>query len=93
MIYDEVHDQLQVSLVQTGDQVIDVVHSTVPWIDSSVISNIIAHVDQGAFVDGADPNNIDTKCLDVVEFLDDARYVADTIAIGVIKGAGVDLVD
>jgi hypothetical protein len=40
-----------------------------------------------------DPDDFDTERLDIVQFLDDAGYISDTIVIAVIEGRRIDLID
>jgi hypothetical protein len=41
---------------------------------------------------GTDPDDLDTERLDVVQFLDDAGDISDTIVIAVIERCRIDLV-
>ena len=52
VVDNEIHHQLHVSLVKSGDQLVDVFQCAVAWIDVFVIGNVVSHVDLWRFVDG-----------------------------------------
>lgn len=42
---------------------------------------------------GTDPDDLDTKRLNIVEFLDDAGDVSDAVIVAVVEGRRIDLID
>jgi hypothetical protein len=60
--------------------------------DVLVVADVVAHVVVGGFVDGREPDHVDTENLEVVPLLDDPAPVADAVAVAVLEAAGVALV-
>ncbi len=58
-----------------------------------VVGDVVAVVAQGRGEEGQEPEAGDAEVLQVVESRDEAGEVADAVAVGVLKGADVQLVD
>lgn len=56
-------------------------------------SHIIAHISQRAAIDRAEPNDVHTKVLEVVEFGGDACEIASPITICIKERGWINLVD
>ncbi len=65
----------------------------VAGVDVGVIGDVVAVVPQGRGVEGQQPDGGDAQVLEVVEPLGQAAEVADAVAVAVLEGADVDLVD
>ena len=61
--------------------------------DLPIIRDIIAHVYLRRLVNRTQPDDIDAQSFDVVELGVDSRQISDPVAVGVLEGCGVDLVD
>ncbi len=93
VVEDVVHDDADVAALGFRGHVLEVGHGAVLRIDGCVVGDVVAEVDLGRGVHGGDPDGVDAELLDVVEARGDAFDVADAVAVGVLKAAGVDLVD
>ena len=61
--------------------------------DFAVVADVIAVVRIGRVEVGAEPDDVDAEVLEVIEAAGDAVEVADAVAVRVLEGARVDLVD
>src|SRR3990167_8843646 len=86
------HD-LQTQRVGALHQRLEVVERDEHGIDVVVVADVVAEVFHRALEEGREPDGVGTECRDVVEALRDARQVADAVAVAVLEGAWVDLVD
>ena len=62
-------------------------------IDVAVVGDVVAEVGHGRGVEGRDPDGVDAEGGEVVEAGEDAGEVADAVAVRVLKGARIDLID
>ncbi len=93
VVEDHVEDDADFALAGFGDEVVEVGEGSVLGIDGFVVGDVVAEVDLRRGVHGGDPDGVDAEGLEVVEALGDAVEVADAVSVGVLKAAGVDLVD
>jgi len=75
------HERLEV-----GERAVD-------RIDVVVVGDVVAEVRARRGIDRRQPDRVGTELLDVVEPRGDAGQVADAIAVRVLEGARIDLVD
>ena len=76
-----------------GDEPREVLQSAEQGIDVTVVRDVIAEVLHGRGEDGGDPDGVHPQGREVVQTLDDAGNIADTIAIGVHEAARIDLIE
>jgi hypothetical protein len=62
-------------------------------IDVGVVGDVVAEVRQRRRIDRRQPQRVDSEPRQMVEPRADAREVADPVAVRVLEGARVDLVD
>ena len=93
VVDDQVHHELDAVLVRGFEQLIEVFHGAELGHDGAVVGDIVAVVIVRGSVDGREPQHLDAEVRQVRNLLGDAGQVADAIAVGVVEGAGVDLVD
>lgn len=93
MVHHQVHEQFHAALMASLDQILDICDRAIFGGDGLVVGNIISHVDLGRFVRGAEPDDIYTQLLDVIQLGDDSRDIADTVIVGVFERSGPDLVN
>ena len=89
----QVHDQAHAAPVQCGDELVEVGERPEERVDVLVVGDVVAVVVLRGAVDGAEPHDVDPEPVEVVEAGGDAGDVADAVAVGVLEGARVDLVD
>ena len=93
VVDDQVHHELDAVLVRGFEQLIEVFHGAELGHDGAVIGNVVAVVIVRGSVDGREPQHLNTQLGEVRNLLGNAGQIADAVAIGVVEGAGVDLVD
>ena len=62
-------------------------------VDLAVVGDVVPVVAQRGRVEGQEPERGDAEALEVVELLDQAPEVADAVAVAVVEGPHVELVD
>lgn len=93
VVHHHVHDDANVVLFCLSDEVVEVGEGPVLRVDVFVVGDVVAEIDLGRWVDGGEPDGIDTERLQIVEPLDDAVEVADAVAVGILKASWIDLID
>ena len=93
VIRHQVHEQLQPPLVRGGEEGIEIRQGPVGGIHGAEVRDVVAEVGQRTRVDRRQPEGVDAQRGDVIQAGRDAPQVADAVAVGVLKGARIDLVD
>ena len=93
VVHDHVHDDADVALSGFGHEAVEVGGFAVLRIDVAKVGDVVAEVHLRRGIDGREPDGVDAEFLEVVEALGNAVQVADTVAVGVLKAARVNLVD
>jgi hypothetical protein len=86
------HD-LQAQFVRAGDEGAEVFQRAEHRIDVTVVADVVAEVLHRALEEGRDPDAIGAERRDVVQSPGDAGQITDAVAVGVLEGARIDLVD
>ena len=89
----QIHDDLEAVSMSSGHQGIEFIKGAEDWIDPHIVRHVVAEVRHGRGIDRRQPDRIHTQRRDVGKPVGDALEVADTVAVAVLKGARVDLVD
>ena len=74
-------------------QIVEIGERAEARIDVAIIGDVIAEIGHRRGVDGRDPDRVDAEARQIVEPPLDPLEVADAVAVRVLKGARVDLVD
>ena len=93
MVDDQLNHDLHVSLMGRGEESLEVVDGAITGIYVDVVGYVIAVVSQWRRKEREQPETGNTKLLKVVEARDEARKVTYAIAVGVLKGADVKLIN
>ena len=93
VIDDEVHHDLQAAPVRLGEQLVHVVERAEQRIDVLIVGDVVAVVILRRPVDRGQPHHVHAEICEVVETAGDALQVADAVAVRVLEGTRVDLVD
>ena len=93
VVGDEVDDEAHVPLLDAGEHGVEVSHRTEVAHDGAIVADVVAVVGVGGGEVWREPNDVDAKLLKVIEVLGDAFQVANSIAVGVLERARIDLVD
>lgn|SRR5579862_731734 len=81
------------ALVGGFEKRLEVIQSAVVGVNGSIIRDVITVVTQGRGKKGHQPNRIDAKFLEIVQFLGEAAKIPDSIPRAVVESTDVDLVD
>ncbi len=93
VVDDQLDHDLHVALVGGVEELLEVVERAVGGVDVDVVGDVVAVVAQGRGEEGQEPEAGDAEVLEVVEAGDQAGEVADAVAVGVLEGADVQLID
>ena len=93
MVDNEVKDDTHTTCMSLIDQPLEIFECAVWSIYVFIVADIISHVNLRTVVHRTNPDYVNTNRADVVQLRDDTLEVSYTIAIGVLKGSGVDLID
>ena len=89
----EVQQQTQAAAMQRPDQPIQIRKRAEKRIDRLVVADVVAEIGHRRGKDGRDPDGADAEPDEMVDPSGDAVEVADPVAVAVLKGPGIDLVD
>src|SRR3981081_1677261 len=93
VVDDEADDEAHVALLDTCEEGIEVGHVAELLHDFAVVAGVVPVICIWGVKMGTQPDNADTKFLKGVELGGDARQVRYPVAIRVLGGTWVDLVD
>ncbi len=89
----QVEDDAQAAAVGLGQQAVEVGQRAEQGVDVAVVGHIVAEVVHRRREDGRNPDGVYVQGVQIVEPPADAVEVADAIAVRILEGARVDLVD
>ena len=93
VVRDDVDDDPQPPPVRLLDEVDRVGQRAERRIDRARVRDVIAGVVSGGGVERRQPDRVDAQLLEVVQPRDDAREVAEAVAVRVLERTRIDLVD
>src|SRR5450432_678093 len=93
MVWHEIQDQFETARVYSGEQRVEIDHRAEQRIDAGIIANVIAKILHRRRKYWREPDRINAKLSEIGKPTDDARQIADAIAIAVLKRARVDLIN
>ena len=89
----QVHHDLESALVRFGQQLVHVVKRAEQRVDVPVVGDVVAVVVLRGPVDRGEPQHIHAEVGEIVEAGGDALKISETIAVRVLEGTWVNLVD
>ena len=92
VVENKVNDDLYLSLMSLFEKILEIFHCSVFGIDGVIIQHIVAMI-RRRWVDRHEPNCIDSKFLQVIQFFGDAVEVADSVPVCIVKGADKNFVE
>ena len=93
MVRHEVEDDLEPPGVGLGDQLVQIGEAAEERVDAAIIGDVVAVIGHGRRIDRRDPDGVDAEPSEVIEAARDAGEIADTVAVGVLERARIDLID
>ncbi len=88
-----VDDDLQAQSMRLGHHRVEIGERPEHRIDVAIVGDVIAHIRHRRGEEGRKPDRIDAEGGDIGQPFRHALEVADPIAVGVLEGARIDLVD
>ena len=79
--------------MRIGDKRVEVGERAEQRIDAAIVGDVVAEVGNGRRVDRLYPDGVDAEAFEVIEPRPDAGEIADAVAVRVLKGPWIDLVD
>jgi hypothetical protein len=92
MIRNVVEDYFNAARMGIGDKQIEVCKRSEDGIDRATVRNVVTEVRHGRGEKWRDPDRADTEPCQIVQPLTNAGKIADTVIVGILKRARVDLV-
>ena len=93
MVDDQIHHQLDVPPVHFFEKPVKVLHRAEFRSDGAVIADVVSAVHTGILVNGVEPDDIRAQLINVIELFRHAAQIADTVAVGVHKALGINLIN
>src|ERR1700674_919141 len=79
--------------MRLAEQVIEFDQAAEKGVDVAVIRDVVTEIGYWRRIDRRYPNGVDTQPDEMIEAIDNAFQVADAIAVAVLEGARIDLID
>ena len=89
----QLRDDAQPALVRRGEKRLEIVQRAVVRIDVVIIRDVVAIIAQRRGIKRQQPDRGDAEFLEIIELLDQSAEIADAVAVAVVKGLDVQLVD
>ncbi len=93
VVGDDVDDDADAAFVQRRDHGVEVLQRAEPRIDVAIVGDVVAAVRERRRVERTQPHRVDAELREIVDAGDDARDVAESVAVRIREAARVDLVD
>src|SRR6266550_2679074 len=93
MINDQLCDDAQPALMRGVEERAKIVECSIVWINVVIIGDVVAVVAQRRWIKGQEPDGGNAELLEIIELLDQAAKIADAVAIAVMEGLDVQLVN
>src|SRR5271169_6696986 len=93
MIRHEVEQHFQSPRMCGLEKCFEILHRAKQGIDGPVVGNIIAEVLHGRLEDRRNPDRVDAQLGEIAQPARDSCEIADSVLIGVLERAGIDLID
>ena len=89
----QLRDHAQAAQMGLLHEPAEVIERAVVRMHVPVIGNVVAIIALRRWVERQQPDGVDAQFLNVIEFLDQPREIADAIAVGIVEGLDVHLID
>src|SRR5262249_26327372 len=93
VVGNEIEDDFDFSYVRRVHKSVEIFQRSEQGIDVAVVADVISEVRHRRWIDRRYPDRIDAKPFEIVEAFAYSLQITDTIAIRVLKGARIDLID
>lgn len=93
VIEHHVHHDFHTSFMNLRAQVFPIFHSSEHGVDGLVVRDIVALVFERRLINRRQPYHIDTESFEVIQPLDYAAKVTDSVIVAILKRLHIDFVD
>src|ERR1700691_389782 len=93
VIYDEFDHDLHIALVRGIQERTKIIDRAIYGMDIEIIGDVVAVVLEGREEKSQQPETSDTKILEIIHLLDQARKITYAIGVTVFERANVKLID
>src|SRR5262249_51262765 len=93
MVRHEIEDDAYAALVQRARQRVEIAKRPEARIDIDIVGDVIAEVGHRRGGDRRQPDRIDAEPAQIIDALEDSAEIADAIAVAVLEGARIDLIN
>ena len=93
MVDHELRDDPDAAVVRRRHELAEIAHCAVGRVDGGVVGDVVAVVSQGRGIERQQPHGGNAKVLKIIEFLYEARKVADPVVIGIEERLDMQFVD
>ena len=84
----EIEQHLHAAAVRRREQLVEVLQRAEQRVDLAVIGDVVAEIGHRRAEDRRQPDRVDAEFHEVIEPAQDARQVADAVAVGVLERRG-----
>ena len=92
VIQGQVHHHAHIARVRLRDQLLKIFHGAILGRNTAEIGDVIPAITQRRGIKRGQPQGVNAQPLDVIKLANQARYIAYSVAIGVIKSADHHLI-
>ena len=89
----QIHDDADAPRMRLTKQLVKVLHRAEFRSNGAVIADVVSAVHAGILVNGVEPDDIRAQLMNVIELFRYAAQIADTVAVGVHKALGINLIN
>ena len=93
VVADQLVDHAHATPVRLGDELAHVGEPAIHRVDVLVVGDVVAVVAKRGGVEGQQPDRADAELLEVGQLFDQALEVSAPVAVAVVEGPRVDLID
>ena len=93
VVDDKVHYDFYAPFLASFQHRLEVVKGAVFGRDVAIIGDVVSEVALRTFVNGRNPDGVDTQPFQIIKLFQHAFQVADAVAVAVLETSGPDLVN
>ena len=92
MVYHQIHQHLDLTPVRFLKKLFIVFHSSVVLVNPAVIGNVVSIVILRRLQHRGNPQNINAKLFQVIQFFYNSVDISDSVPVAVVKAFGINLI-
>ena len=88
----QVHQDIHPPLLRLFQQMVEVLHGAELFPDAVIVRDVIPLIHKGGFINGRQPDDIDSQLFQIIQFLRHALQIPDSVSVGIQKALGINLI-